>query len=219
MFQNIHHRTNSPSCSRINNANLSESLTPMEIDTGNLYNPNDIDNSSWDRLKNFIYCHYDFLYEKFFHIYFIIIFEILFYFNYIVDIEKIEIKRVLANFAGYINALGLEWNAIIPNAEKQRIHLLCEGIKNDLVSKDNVELENKAYNILWSLGIVWITLTIIHFIVYKSFKKIGINILKSIFFIALIGLFEYFFFTNIVVHYATITNEEATCDLFEDIIS
>lgn len=219
MFQNIYHRTNSPSSNRINNLSLSQSLSPIEIDTDNLYNPNDIDTSNLDKFKSFVYSHYDFLYEKFFHIYFIIIFEIMFYFNYIVNIEKVEIKRVLSNFASYINALGFEWNTIIPTAEKNRIHLLCGGIKNNLVSKDNARLENKSYNILWGLAIVWLIMTILHFIIYKSFKKIGINIIKSIFFIGLIGLFEYFFFTTIVVHYATITNEEATCDLFEDILS
>lgn len=219
MFQNIYHRNNSPSSSRINNDNLSQSLAPMDIDTGNLYNPNERDNSYISKFKNAVYEHYDFLYEKFFHIYFIIIFEILFYFNYIVKIEEVEVKRILSNFASYINRMGIKWSIIVPSSEKQRIRVFCDGIQKDLTSKSNVELQNQAYSILWALGIVWIFLTILHFTVYRSFKKIGVNILKSIFFISLIGIFEYYFFTTIVVHYATIGNEEATCYLFEDVLN
>ena len=121
MFQNIYHRNNSPSSSRINNDNLSQSLAPMDIDTGNLYNPNERDNSYISKFKNAVYEHYDFLYEKFFHIYFIIIFEILFYFNYIVKIEEVEVKRILSNFARYINRMGIDWRIIVPSSEKQRI--------------------------------------------------------------------------------------------------
>ena len=219
MFQNIYHRNNSPSSSRINNDSLAQSLAPMDIETGNLYNPHERDNSYISKFKNAVYEHYDFLYEKFFHIYFIIIFEILFYFNYIVKIEEVEVKRILSNFARYINRMGIDWRIIVPSSEKQRIGVFCDGIEKDLTSKSNVELQNQAYSILWSLGIVWIFLTILHFTIYKSFKKIGINILKSIFFISLIGIFEYYFFTTIVVHYATIGNEEATCYLFEDVLN
>ena len=216
MFQNIYHRNNSPSSSRTNNYELSQSLAPMNIETDNLQTINE---SKLTKLKNIVYTHYDFIYEKFFHIYFIIIFEILFYFNYIVKIEQVEVKRILANFASYLNKMGINWKLIVPSSEKKRISVFCEGIQEDLVSKDNVELQNQAYNILWSLGIVWIFLTIIHFTIYNSFTKIGINILKSIFFISLIGIFEYYFFTTIVIHYATIGNEEATCYLFEDVLN
>ena len=219
MFQNIYHRNNSPSSSRISNEQLSHSLAPMNIETNGIYLPDESQHSRLNKILNVVYIHYDFIYEKFFHIYFIIIFEILFYFNYIVNIEQVEVKRILSNFASYTNRMGIDWRLIVPTSEKKRIDVFCSGIEEDLVSKENVRLQNQAYNILWTLGIVWIFLTIIHYAIYRSFGKIGINILKSIFFISIIGIFEYYFFTTIVIHYATIGNEEATCYLFEDVLN
>jgi hypothetical protein len=87
-----------------------------------------------------------------------------------------------------------------------------------LVSKNNVKLENEATRIIWILSIIWVVLTLFHFYRYRSIKKIGINLLKAIIFIGLIGIFEFYFFNNIVKKYVTLGNEEATCYLFDDLL-
>ena len=79
-------------------------------------------------------------------------------------------------------------------------------------------LENKCMGLIYILLFIWAVMTIFHYSIYKSYKLILINIIKSQLFICIIGVFEFYFFTRIVNHYSTISNEEATCILLNDII-
>ena len=212
---NLHFRS-SPN----NSSNHTPRLDNFEIEESRGFNYQEItsENTHLNTILNFLYEHYDLIYQKFFHIYFIIVFEILFYFNYIVNIESSEVKRVLSNFAAYLGGMGIDWRIIIPSSEKHRIMYFCESIENNLIYKENAKLKQEAYSIIWGLTIAWCFLTFLHFLTYRSPKKIALNLLKSIIFISVIGLFEYYFFTKIVTHYVTIGNEQATCYLFEDIL-
>lgn len=206
-----------------NEPNLIENnivLQPLDIETPH-FNYEEINQEQlpYDNLfLKYIHKNYDYLYQKFFHIYFIIVFEIMFYFNYIVNIEAEEVKKILKNFANYLINLGLDFSILLPPNERHRISLFCNSIEENLVSKNNVKLENEATRIIWILSIIWVVLTLFHFYRYRSVKKIGINLLKAIIFIGLIGIFEFYFFNNIVKKYVTLGNEEATCYLFDDLL-
>jgi preprotein translocase subunit SecG len=206
-----------------NEPNLIENnivLQPLDIETPH-FNYEEINQEQlpYDNLVlKYIHKNYDYLYQKFFHIYFIIVFEIMFYFNYIVNIEAEEVEKILKNFANYLINLGLDFSILLPPNERHRISFFCNSIEENLVSKNNVKLENEATRIIWILSIIWVVLTLFHFYRYRSIKKIGINLLKAIIFIGLIGIFEFYFFNNIVKKYVTLGNEEATCYLFDDLL-
>ena len=127
---NLHFRS-SP-----NNSNThTPRLDNFEIEESRGFNYQEItsENTHFNTVLIFLYEHYDLIYQKFFHIYFIIVFEILFYFNYIVNIESSEVKRVLSNFADYLGGMGIDWRIIIPSSEKHRIMYFCESIENNLI--------------------------------------------------------------------------------------
>ena len=163
-------------------------------------NIDDIDDIDRNR-EVFIKKYYNTIYEKYFHIFFIIIFEVLFYFNYIVKIENIDIIEILNSFGVYINNIGVLWKDIIPEPEEKMINNICAGINNNLVSKSNEDLEKQCIFIIWMLSIIWIILSIIHYTLYKSLKMLINNLIKSILFIFFIGIFELYFFTMIISNY------------------
>ena len=171
-----------------------------------------------NKLKTCIKNNYNYIYEKYIHLYFIILFEILFYFNYIVNVENIDIIKILNSFGNYINNIGIPWSNIIPISEKTAIQTMCNGIQNNLVSEGNTKLEQDCIILLWILCIFWTVLTTIHYTLYKSTRMIMVHILKSCIFICFIGVFEYYFFITIVKNYETISNEESTCILLTNII-
>tara|TARA_Y100000996_G_C22495047_1_gene631936 strand:- start:135 stop:689 length:555 start_codon:yes stop_codon:yes gene_type:complete len=162
--------------------------------------------------------YYNSIYEKYIHIVFIIIFEILFYFKYISRIESDDIIHILNTFGNYLSRIGIPWTDIIDSSDKAILSSFCNGITNTMIDKNNISLENKCMGLIYILLFIWVVMTIFHYSIYKSYKLIIINIIKSQLFICIIGVFEFYFFTRIVNHYSTISNEEATCILLNDII-
>lgn len=172
----------------------------------------------YGKLKNWLILYFKNIYDNFVHIYLIIVFEILFYFNYIVLIEKKEILKILDKFSTYINYILLNLNIIISDNYISNLRLVCNELNIHLTSKNNYDLKIKAYRIIWILSIIYICFTILHLLIYKSFIKLVKNTFKSIIFILFIGLFEIYFFTNIIVHYVSMTNNQAMCYLTQNLI-
>lgn len=172
----------------------------------------------YGKLKNWLILYFKNIYDNFVHIYLIIVFEILFYFNYIVLIEKKEILKILDKFSTYINYILLNLNIIISDNYISNLRLVCNELNIHLTSKNNYDLKIKAYRIIWILSIIYISFTILHLLIYKSFIKLVKNTFKSIIFILFIGLFEIYFFTNIIVHYVSMTNNQAMCYLTQNLI-
>jgi hypothetical protein len=145
-----------------------------------------------------------------FHIYILVLFEILFYFYYIVMIEKKEILDIILSFASQIH------NFIdISNKEKQEIiarsQHICDSINKNYYDKTNNELFEVAMNvILVSTAIVFV-LFMIHIYLFKNIKRLLKIIGSSVFFLVIVVCFEYLFFKNIVLKYRIIDNNIAIC--------
>lgn len=173
----------------------------------------------YQKIKDWLKLYFKYIYENFVHIYLIITFEILFYFNYIVLIEKKEVLKILDRFSTYINNILFNLNIIISDNYISNLRLVCNELNTNLTSKNNYDLKIKAYRIIWILSIIYICFTILHLLIYKSFIKLVKNTFKSVIFILFIGLFEIYFFTNIIIHYVSMTNNQAMCYLTQNLIN
>lgn len=154
--------------------------------------------------KNYNKCFGNFL-----HIYFIIVFEILFYFNYVVKVEKQQIENVLDSFLNDINEylIYIDSNAIADE--------LCDDFDSQFTSQNNSDLEKTAYDIIWGLTTFLSTIMVMHFIVVKDVKLFMYTLLESVSFIVVISIFEYLFFTKIVLKYKVMNTEQAMCYLYD----
>ena len=162
---------------------------------------------------------FDNIYGNFLHIYFIIVFEILFYFNYIVHVEYEEIQRVLKSFSDDMKKYFGDIIDLLPdNNQNDILEEICNEIKQKYVNKNNTQLEQSSYNIIWILSIFLIIVTIMHYFIVKDLKKMFSKAREAILFIGFIAIFEYYFFTGIVTKYNVITNEEASCILYKELI-
>lgn len=145
-----------------------------------------------------------------FHIYILVTFEILFYFYYIVKIEKKEILDIILSFASQIH------NFIdISSKEKQEIITrsknICDNINNNYYDKTNNELFETAMNIILISTAIMFILFMVHIYMFKNVKRLLKIIFSSLFFLVIVGCFEYLFFKNIVLDYRIIDNNVAIC--------
>ena len=169
-------------------------------------------------LKKWIINNFNSIYGNFLHIYFIIVFEILFYFNYVINVERGEITRVLDAFAySLIQYMGIYINDI-PNNDPNLVIDMCDNLHHNYVDKNNIKLESDAYSIIWVLSIFLILIIIFHLYLISDYKKLINKSLEATMFIGFIAIFEYYFFTNIITKYNIMTNDEAMCYLYENIL-
>jgi hypothetical protein len=168
-------------------------------------------------IKEFIVENFNTIYGNFLHIYFIIVFEILFYFNYIINIEYGEIKRVLKSFADDLKLYLGDIIDSIPNNQDDVFDRMCNTLNMNYLYKNNEKLKQQAYYIIWSLSICLIIIVIMHYFIVKNLRKLIYKTIEAFVFISFIALFEYYFFTEIITKYNVMTSEEASCLLYEDI--
>lgn len=184
--------------------------------TSNNETPNDI--SELILKKNYRYAYFDNIYGYFLHIYGIIVFEILFYFNYIVNIEKNEITKILKILSNAIKE-NLNNEIDLLNAEDNIMNRFCDFFDKKYVNKYNENLKDNSYNLLWFLTLLLLLFTFLHFKIICDKNKFKNKLLEVIIFVGLISLFEYLFFINIVTQYTITTNEEASCFIIKQIFN
>ena len=154
---------------------------------------------------------YNNYFGNFLHIYFIIVFEILFYFNYVVTVEKKQIENVLDSF---LNDMKEYLIYVDPNTIAD---MLCDDFDSQFISQNNSDLQETAYSIIWGMTTVLGISMVIHFAVLKDAKLFMYTLLESVTFIAIVSFFEYLFFTKIVMKYKVMNTEQAMCYLYNKI--
>lgn len=167
--------------------------------------------------KYYIYNNYESFLINMFHIYILITFEILFYFYYIVKIERKEIIDVLNSFTNqfkqYILLPPQQKNILI-----QKSNDICNVINKDYYNRINHELFINSLNIIIIGTTIILILFGIYLYLFRNIKRTFKLIFSSLFFIAIVGIFEYLFFKNIVLNYHIIDNNEAICYLTKGLI-
>lgn len=151
------------------------------------------------------------------HVFIMIIFEIFFYFNYIVNIEKQSFLKELSNYLGQMKNIPLTSNQI----KMIKLILNSNSNSNNLLNMlyeqyiQSLELQKKILHDLLiksckMAGIVGIVLIILFLSGLANRKKIKWNwiFIENILMFVFLGIFEYFFFTNIIMGYSPITDAE-----------
>lgn len=152
------------------------------------------------------------------HIFIMIIFEIYFYFNYVVWIEKEEFVNQINKYIGRLDYLPINSiekeiikYVIKSNQNKYQDYLdfLYIQYKNSLDTQKKIleELLVKACNMAGIVGIIFLSLLVIGLYNRKNIKWNWIWI-ENFFMFLFLGIFEYFFFMTIILNFNPITEAE-----------
>ena len=163
------------------------------------------------------------------HIFIMVIFEIYFYFNYIVWIEKDAFLNQIDKYFGQFNNLPIDSTQkqtikymIRSNNKKYNTYLsyLYNQYENSLNSQKKLlhKLLIKACMIAGIIGIIFVFLFIIGLFYRKKIKWNWIWI-ENILMFTFLGIFEYFFFMTIILNYNTITDAEVKYYIVDGIIT
>jgi len=150
------------------------------------------------------------------HILIMAIFEIYFFFDFAIDIEN-------EKFIGKIDSYFRQLEPIrVTYTEKQLInHLMSnkyeDGFMSNLFLSYNESMKEqhyklhqlliRSYKMAVILGLVFVLILVLSFLNYKNIEWktiISENIIMFIF----LGIFEYYFFMNVIMKYEPVTNEE-----------
>lgn len=148
------------------------------------------------------------------HVFIMVIFEIYFYFNFIIQIEK---KLFLNKINDYICQLN---NNLLDKTQKEFIKKIINS--NNFILKslydEYIKSNNQQKKLLYKLllkscriaGIIGIFLMI--FICMGLYDKKKINwkwiLVENLLMFLFLGIFEYFFFMTIIINYNPITDSE-----------
>ena len=157
-----------------------------------------------------------------------VIFEIYFYFNYVVWIEKDEFLNQIDNYIGELNDMPIDSTQkklikyiISSNNSKYNDYLdyLYNQYINSLSSQKKLlqKLLIKACGMAGIIGILFLFLIITGLFYRKKIKWNWIWIENLLMFVFL-GIFEYLFFMNIIMHYNPITDAEVKYYVVDGII-
>ena len=165
-----------------------------------------------NNLSSWIVTRWDLITEIYFHVYCIATFEVIFFFHYIVGIEKDQMKMLINSFARNINKIIKHNDIDLSNDyNAETAGDVCDKIDNRFTITENYELEVYAYNAISCFtGLLGIIL-LIHLYLYKSIKKLRHIFCKTMVLLGIIGVFEYIFFTNIILNYKIIDRNLAFC--------
>lgn len=154
----------------------------------------------------------------FLHIFIMIIFEIFFYFNYVVWIEKNEFINQINKYLKQLNYFSINpiQKQIIKyeiNSNNDKYMTQLEYLHDQYINSEHLQkkllhqLLIKACTMAGIVGIILIILFIIGLLYRKKIKWNWIWIENLLMFVFL-GIFEYLFFTNIIMNYNPITDAE-----------
>ena len=156
------------------------------------------------------------VYEIMFHLYILMLFEILFYICFITKVEKEEIIKLIIEFSHYIRKSiqdNVEHVVIYNYLQYIRSNSMpfCDGIKDNYQSKKNISLRDTCFLFIYINTIIFFTMNVLHYCIYRSFRKIMSTFFKIVIFLVFCGCFEYLFFVMIISKYKIITKEESLC--------
>lgn len=159
------------------------------------------------------------------HILIMVIFEIYFYFNYVIWIEKDEFLNQLDNYIGELNDIPIDFKQkklikyiISLNNSKYNDYLYNQYINSLSLQKKLLQkLLIKACGMAGIIGILFILLFVTGLFYRKKIKWSWILIENLLMFLFL-GIFEYYFFMTIIMHYNPITDAEVKYYVVDGII-
>ena len=126
-------------------------------------------------------------------------------------------EKILKMFSSNVEQYFGNYIDNIPLNQLDNMKNFCDILNNNYIDKNNEKLKDNAYDIIWILSIILIITIILHIRIIDDKIKLLKKTTESIVFIGFIAIFEYYFFNNVVKEYHILTQEQASCYLFENI--
>jgi len=163
------------------------------------------------------------------HIFIMIIFEIYFYFNFVIIIEKEEFIKQIYKYLGQLNTFPIssEQKTIIKTIlnlnshQENKLYIMLYTNYIDSINQQKQILNDllvKACRIGGFVGLILLLLTIL-----CLFNRNKINwgwiFVENILMFLFLGIFEYLFFTNIILNYSPISDSEIKFIFYKSLIN
>jgi hypothetical protein len=173
-----------------------------------------------DLLNNFI--------SVILHIFIMVVFEIYFYFNFVIDIEK---KQFFDKIQEYINKFvnSIDLNSVQKEIVKKIFNSKYDNvIMNDLYDLYIKSLEQQKkllYHLMTKSCVIAgvFGLVLLGLVLFGMWKKIKIKWnwiwMENILMFALLGIFEYWFLMNVILNYNPITDAEIKYYIADQIVN
>jgi hypothetical protein len=183
----------------------------------------------WQKVKNFYFDNKANVINKMLtitvHIFIMVIFEIYFYFNYVIYLEKDEF---MGKIHSYIKDLGnIQLNPTQRLIITQLITEDSEAITSELYSNYIQSLDKQkllkqelmivSYKMAGVVGLVLCFFFLWGLLNWKEIKWKSI-IIDNILMFVFLGTFEYMFFSNVVLHYNPVTDGEIKYTLYTGLV-
>ena len=190
-----------------------------DIDNDGCYQYSLLNNNYYNNCNTFFHENFYKILEKFIsislHIFIMIIFEIYFYFNYVIIIEKNLFIQKINKYLDNFNDLNLNENEkiIINNLISNNDNKLIDMLYNSYIEskeQNDIMINKLIYKSSFYASIVGLSFFIFLLIGVFYRKKIKWKwvIWENVMMLLFLGLFEYYFFFNIVLKYNPINDNE-----------
>lgn len=147
------------------------------------------------------------------HFLMFIIFEVLFYFNYVVQYEEKLIYKMISNLmdkiVDYISIDFLKY-------EKCGFYdQACKIFVDDSTNKNNTQIYDNALYLIYGMSAFLIFLIILETNMFKQKSSFPKEFKKSLLLMLFVGIFDYLFFNYFILEYKIIDTGELMCYLYE----
>lgn len=148
------------------------------------------------------------------HFLLFVIFEILFYFNYIAPYEERLVYQMLKS------VLDDLIKKIFPNAPIDgpcdHYSYVCDNFVNGSTNKHNTIIYQHALYLIYGLSGFLILLIIIETNIFLKKSEFPKEFMKSIYLMIYVGIFDYLLFNFFILEYKIIDPPTLMCDLYEN---
>lgn len=162
------------------------------------------------------------------HLFIMVSFEIYFYFQYVIIIER---EQFLQKINDYADKMSTNYNN---NYDPEYKLLVCETVLYNPVNKDqlynsyqmSLHTQREKIEYLFHVSLImWGAVSFLLFVTFVNcmcvFEKIRWKWIlgENIFMFIALGIFEYLFFTNIIMNFVPVTDAELQYIIYNDIIN
>ncbi len=159
------------------------------------------------------------------HIFIMIYFEIYFYFNYVIYLEKEEFMKKIKQYIKNLDTVELSTSEslIIKESllgdEKEVSNRLYNQYKNSISiqTKEIHKLLTESYKILTIVGLIT-GFFLLGALCYRKEIKWKVIVLENILMFGFLGIFEYYFFRNVILKFNPVSDAELEYTIYEGII-
>lgn len=148
------------------------------------------------------------------HFLMFVIFEMLFYFHYIVPYEKkLMYQMIKEEEENVIKFLNIDITQYYNSDYYDRI---CTNLVDNRTDKNNAQIYDNALYMIFGLLIILLVLIMIETSMFTQKSTFPKELVKSIFLMIFIGLFDFVFFNFFILKYKVIDTAELMCYLYEN---